>query len=75
MTTESPRIIEMAVCEFPHIIPRLGVLYRFYTVPNCANCQIVANANIEDYGIDPPVLLDNDTILWQDGTQTSVEVE
>lgn len=44
------KIIEMALCEAQHIVPRSKFLYRFVEFPDCDNCKAIAETyRKEDY--------------------------
>ena len=36
---EPPLIVDLALCESRHIVPRPGVLYRFTPVEGCPGCK------------------------------------
>jgi len=48
-------VIDMALCEVPHLVLRPGRLYRFYAVDGCSACAELAAEAFNAYGEVPEV--------------------
>lgn len=48
--TKAAEIVELGLCEFQNIIPRMDRLYHFSELPNCEKCKAIAETyRKEDY--------------------------